>query len=119
MAAPEHTIQESKPVLELLEFLAKMFDEVDDTMGELMANAKKWEQLKTYDLDLTDPKLSSQLSNTFSAEQIPLLLNILLRLAQYGAKYSLSDEKMKEMEEMHQAVRDIRTDLHRLLGDKN
>lgn len=98
-----------------------MFDEAYDMMNKFMISGKKWEkELKAYDdLDLADSKLTAHLPKIFSPEQISLLLSILIQLTQYTGKFPLSKDRMEEMEEMYRMIKDIRSNLHNILGDKN
>ena len=120
MAASKRTMRTPDDFIQLLKFLTKIFDETDIMMDDFIANSKKYEkQLKAYDLDLTDLNWVAAMTEMFTPKQISLLLNILVQLTHYTAKFSLSEDRIKEMHEMLQMIKDIRANLHELLGDKN
>ena len=114
-------IQNSDIIIQFLKVLTQVFDEWDDAMESFLAKNKKFSnQLKAFEsLNFTAPELITDLPKMFSPEQISILLNILLQLSQYGGKFTtLEKQRIQEFEELRKLIKDIRTNLHKLLSDK-
>ncbi len=114
------SMQNSEAVIGFLRTLADIMDGWHEAMEAMLTqNQRASKQLEAFkDLNLTDPKIIEELPKMFSSEQIAILLNVLLRLSEYGAKFGpLAEERMQEFEYMRELIIGTRINLHKLLGD--
>ena len=98
MNVTNQTRQDPKSVIEFLEFLTKMFGKKDAAMEKFATDVEKWKkELKSLDLDLSDPKALEQLPKMLSAEQVSTLLSIFMQLTQLDAKYNISGDNTRKV----------------------
>lgn len=112
----------SNTLIEFLKVLTQIFDEWDDAMKTLLAQSRKdAKRLKEFEsLDFTDPKLIEDLTKKFSPERLSILLQVLFQLSEYETKFrSVAKERKQELDDMRKLIKDTKTNLYKLLDDKN
>ncbi len=109
-------------IIDFLKLLMRVFDDMDEYIENMLNLSKKYEKEfeSLADVNLGDIGGFDAFIKEFSDKEIPTLMKIFATLVEFESKYKPTlEDKQKEADDLRKLIKDMSTNLHKIMDGKN